>query len=517
MKILNHHRSLLLLACMVMTFGLPIEAGRVNAAQAGIEQPGPDFAAIDAYVSNEMNRLGIPGMALGIVRGNRIEHLRGFGVADETGRPVTAQTPFRIGSITKSFTALAIMQLVEAGKIELDAPVQRYLPWFRIADEAAAARITVRHLLNQTSGFSTLAGNAYWGSQDGLEAAVRSLRTVELSQPVGAGFQYSNINYAIAGLIVEAVSGQPYADYLAQHIFAPLAMRHSFTATAPSIAAGLAMGHLYSIGRMAADIGVEPPAYLPAGFVSASIEDLSHFAVAQLNGGRYGNATVLSENGIAQLHHPAIPVGAIHAGLKNTYYGMGWVIGPINDTPAVWHNGDTGRYHAMLIMAPERGTGIVLLANASGLEYLVAVDDIAKGVFSLLNDQPPAASSMALTFRIVYWLVLLMPLLLMIGIARGWWRWRRGDLAAIRGKPHGRRKQVWRIFLMVIPNLAVALFFLFGLPRLTGLPFSAFRILYPDLGYALMTSTAIGIVWSGVYTALGLQKRIEAGKRGASP
>lgn len=476
-----------------------------------------DFAAIDAYVTNQMNRLGIPGMALGIVQGDRIVHLRGFGVADKTGRPVTVQTPFRIGSITKSFTALAIMQLVEAGKIELDAPVQRNLPWFRAADEAAAARITVRQLLNQTSGFSTLAGNAYWGSQDGLEAAVRHLRTVELSQPVGAGFQYSNINYSIAGLIVEAASGQPYADYIAKHIFAPLAMRHSFTATAPSLADGLAMGHLYSIGRMVADIGVEPPAYLPAGFVSASVEDMSHFAVAQLNGGRYGNAAVLSKNGIAQLHHPAIPVGAIYAGLKDTYYGMGWVIGPVNATPAIWHNGDTGRYHAMLIMAPDRGTGIVLLANASGLEYLVAVDDIAKGVLSLLNDQPPPASSMAQLFRIVYWVILLTPLLLLIGIARGWWHWKRGDFAAIGNQPHGRRKQMWRIFLMAIPNLAVALFFLFGLPRLTGLPFSAFRILYPDLGYALMASIAIGIVWSAVYTALVLQKRIEMRKRDTSP
>jgi CubicO group peptidase (beta-lactamase class C family) len=465
------------------------------------------FAVIDAYVTAKMNGLGIPGMALGIVQGGRIVHLRGFGVADETGRPITAQTPFRIGSITKSFTALAIMQLAEAGKVELDAPVQRYLPWFRVADEAASGKITVRHLLNQTSGLSTLAGNAYWDSLDGLEATVRSLRSMELSQPVGAGFQYSNVNYSIAGLIVEAASGQTYSEYIAQHIFMPLEMRHSATATAPSLAAGLAMGHLYSLGRMVADIGVEPPAYLPAGFVSASVEDMSRYAVAQLNAGRYGNATVLSAKGIAQLHHPAIPVGEIHASLKNTYYGMGWVIGPINGTPAIWHNGDTGRYHAMLIMAPERGTGIVLLANASGLEYLVAVDDIAKGVLSLLNNQPPPASSMAHLFRTLYWIILLTPLLLLIGIVKGWRRWRRGDIAAVRNRSHDRRKPIWRMLLVVILNLAVALFFLFGMPLLTGLPISTFRILYPDLGYALIVGILIGIAWSGVYTALVLLAR----------
>jgi len=125
MKTLKHQGSLLL-ACMVMTLFLPVVASRASAAQTGTERAGPDLAAIDAYVSKQMRDLGIPGAALGIVQGDRIVYLQGFGVADETGRHVTAQTPFRIGSITKSFTALAVMQLVEAGKIELDAPVRRY-------------------------------------------------------------------------------------------------------------------------------------------------------------------------------------------------------------------------------------------------------------------------------------------------------------------------------------------------------------------------------------------------------
>ena len=115
-----------------------------------------DFAAIDRYVEQELQATRLPGLALGIVQGDQIVHLRGFGIADPSGRPVTPQTPFIIGSLSKSFTALAIMQLVEAGKVELDTPVQRYLPWFRVADAQASAQITVRHLLNQTSGLSTL-------------------------------------------------------------------------------------------------------------------------------------------------------------------------------------------------------------------------------------------------------------------------------------------------------------------------------------------------------------------------
>ncbi|MGW8226820.1 MAG: serine hydrolase domain-containing protein, partial [Anaerolineales bacterium] len=110
------------------------------------------FEAVDAYLESQMQRLHIPGATLAIVEGDKIVHMRGFGRARPSGEMPTAQTPFFIGSLTKSITALAVMQLVEAGKVDLDAPVQRYLPWFRVADPQASTQITVRHLLNQTSG-----------------------------------------------------------------------------------------------------------------------------------------------------------------------------------------------------------------------------------------------------------------------------------------------------------------------------------------------------------------------------
>ena len=132
----------------------------------------------------------IPGLALGIVDGDRISYLRGFGTADDNRTKVTPQTPFIIGSVSKSLTAVAVMQLVEANRIELDAPVQRYLPWFRVADEKASAEITVRHLLNQTSGLSTKTGRTFQGDGDtsdtALEQAVRKLADVELSAAVGS-------------------------------------------------------------------------------------------------------------------------------------------------------------------------------------------------------------------------------------------------------------------------------------------------------------------------------------------
>src|SRR5215216_6724672 len=115
---------------------------------------------------------GVPGAALVIVQGNQIVHLKAFGIADADGRPVTPQTPFFTGSTGKSFTALAIMQLVEAGKIKLDAPVQTYLPWFRAADETASALITVRQLLNQVGGLPQSIGQEQIANTDPSDSAI---------------------------------------------------------------------------------------------------------------------------------------------------------------------------------------------------------------------------------------------------------------------------------------------------------------------------------------------------------
>src|SRR6266699_4851498 len=161
----------------------------------------PDIARIDAYVSTQMQANHIPGVALGLVHNDQVMHLRGFGSADQSGRAVTPDTPFILASVSKSFTALAVMQLVEAGKIELDAPVQRYLPWFRVADPVASARITLRHLLYHTSG---IPGTDSAPGKTTVEQQVRALSTVTLDRPVGSSFEYANANYQALGLIVQA-------------------------------------------------------------------------------------------------------------------------------------------------------------------------------------------------------------------------------------------------------------------------------------------------------------------------
>ena len=163
---------------------------------------------VDAYLANRIAQQHIPGLAIGIIDHDRIAHLAGFGVADPSGRLVTPVTPFILGSMSKSFTALALMQLVEKGRVELDARVCRYIPWFTLAD-ASSQQITVRQLLNQTSGLSVETSEKFAASSDvsdeALENRVRNLRTEHLDRPVGSDFEYSGTNYAVLGLLVQIV------------------------------------------------------------------------------------------------------------------------------------------------------------------------------------------------------------------------------------------------------------------------------------------------------------------------
>lgn len=311
---------------------------------------------IDNYIMGRMRSDRIPGVAVAIVKEDRIVYLKGYGQADPSGRPVTPQTPFIIGSISKPFTALAILQLVEAGKVQLDAPVQRYLPWFRLADPAAAAQITVRMLIDQTSGLPQSPTLVTWNwpdYPDALERHVRLLADTRPSFPPGQSFAYSNANYVTLGAIIQAVSGMSYEDYVREHIFKPLDMRHSFVSQDEAIRDGMAMGHRWWFGYPIPATLPYNRANLPAGFIICSAEDMAHFLIAQLNGGRYQDKSVLSPEGIA-LMQTEPPPGT---------YGMGWESLRIDGRRLINHDGGTANFQCSAFIDPEASTGVFVAAN----------------------------------------------------------------------------------------------------------------------------------------------------------
>jgi CubicO group peptidase (beta-lactamase class C family) len=465
------------------------DAPAANGANAG-----PNFAEIERFVHDEMAAQRIPGLALGIVEGDRIVYVRGFGTADDSGRETTPQTPFIIGSLSKSLTALAVMQLVEANKIELDAPVQRYLPWFRVADEKASAEITVRHLLNQTSGLSTKTGRSFQGDGDtsdtALEQAVRKLDSAALTAPVGTKHQYSTINYSVLGLIVQTVAGQSYERYVQARILDPLQMRNSYTSEAAAEPQGLATGHNYWFGRpRAADLPYNR-GLVPAGFLISSAEDMTHHLISQLNGGRYDGTSVLSPEGIGELHRPAVQTPE-----ADTSYGMGWFVGPVNDIPAIHHQGETFNFHANVVLVPQSRRGVVVLMNAENNLDLFTnrrMGTIADGVTSLLEGREPPPPPSNVPIFIVYAAVFALLVLQGVGIANSVVSLRRGRIR------RGRIGPWWRLGLLLVLSLVWALFVLVLVPKQLGLPLSVLATGFPDLVYLLVASALVALGWAVV-------------------
>ncbi len=329
-----------------------------------------NFSVIDGYIQQQMQDLHIPGVSLAITSEDQIVHLRGFGVADPSGRQMTAQTPMLIGSLSKSFTALGILQLAESGQVDLDAPVQRYLPWFRVGPLPINAGgmdgssiITIRHLLNQVSGLSRLSGekmtNASDTSDSALERNVRALSLEHLDRAVGASFEYSNANYVVLGMVIQAVSGQSYEAYVQEHIFKPLEMHNSFTSQVEAQQHGLSSGYQRWFGFPVASGDLPyPRGMVPGGYLISSAEDLGHYLIAQMNQGRYRNASILSPQSTQVLLTPAAAAApeGYHKQPSGSY-AMGWYVMEMNGIPVIAHDGDTPTFHADMILIPEGRLG----------------------------------------------------------------------------------------------------------------------------------------------------------------
>jgi CubicO group peptidase (beta-lactamase class C family) len=461
------------------------------------------YDAIDAYVEQQARRLNIPGVSLAIVAGDQIVHLRGFGQARPGGEAPSPQTPFFIGSLTKSFTALAVMQLVEAGKVVLDAPVVRYLPWFRVADPQASARLAVRHLLNQTSGLPTSSGEIVLADFDNrpgaTERQARALSTLVLTRPVGTAFEYSNMNYNLLGLIIEAASGEKYADYVQEHILTPLDMRHTYTSQALAKQNGLAVGHQYwfAIPCAAPNMPI-PPGSLPSGGLSSSAEDMARYLIAHLNGGRCGDVQLLSQAGIDELHRGVADFSAM--GLALGQYGMGWFVDKIGQTKIAWHGGTLPDFGAYVALLPGQKKGIVLLFNACQHWMTPVLAEFGAGVAALLAGDQPAPSRFA---DLIPWMLrgqLLIPALQIASVAATLRRLRRWRLDPQR-RPSGGRQWGLHILLPLIPNVLAALTLIPMLGKRRGY----LRLYMPDYFWLAMVCGSFALVWSFLRTGLVLR------------
>jgi CubicO group peptidase (beta-lactamase class C family) len=345
----------------------------------------PELARkIDSFITESMSAGKVPGLSLVIVQNGEVVYSKGYGYANlATQTPMTEHTLVPIGSTGKGMTALAVMQLVEQGKLELDAPITTYLPWFKVDDEHSS-NVTLRHLLTHTSGLPL--GGLYDGKQDAeaLERHVRSLATVKLNRVPGDGYEYSNDGYAILGLVVQAVSGMPYEDYMEEHIFTPMNMNDTTFDPVTAAEQGLAQGYATRGGVVTP---VDTPfsrAIAPAGMVISNANDVGHYFVSLLN-----ENSIVSQVSLETMWHPAVPLDP----QGQNAYGFGWGVLDMGDMTLVTHTGSIFSSGSFFVLEPSQKVGVGVLVNLQN----TSSSQIGQGVFMLLSgaEVPPVQATPA--------------------------------------------------------------------------------------------------------------------------
>ncbi|HVO99374.1 MAG TPA: serine hydrolase domain-containing protein [Bryobacteraceae bacterium] len=328
------------------------------AAQSATADPGVKGAerVFDAWMEEQVAYRGLPGVAVGVVSDQQLVWAKGYGYADTAAHtPMTATTKFRMASHSKLFTATAIMQLRDQGKVRLDDPVEKYLPWFKVKPaEPDDPPITIEELLTHSSGLSREAG-AHWVDYKFPDAA--ELKAYLASSPAiyspQVRWKYSNVALSIAGAVVETVSGEKYADYVQHHIFDPLGMKDS---SVDRDLPGLAVGY----GRRMPDGSrtkmpfVDAKAMGPATGITSTVEDMAKFVSLQFRKG----SPVLSTAGLREMHRVRM--------LENDWTrgnAIGFAVERTKDRVYVGHGGSYPGYKTQTLMQLDDKVGVIVLTN----------------------------------------------------------------------------------------------------------------------------------------------------------
>jgi CubicO group peptidase (beta-lactamase class C family) len=338
--------------------------------------------SLDEIINKYMTTYRIPGVEAAVAKDDKIIYSKGFGKTPE-GTDVTADTPMYIGSVSKSFTALAVMQLVEKGKIKLDSLVIDYLPWFKVKDDNATQQITIRHLLNQTSGLSESTYFPNLPANTALEAAVKDLAKAEPVAEPGETFNYFNSNYLVLGLIIEKVSGLSYGEYVKKNIVEPLSMDDTLL-NKEEIEEKVTKGYSSFFGFPIKKKELFKTYGLPEGNLVSTANVMIHFLLAHSNTQSSLNPAILTEEGFKQLQTPNSEIGSD--------YAMGWQVTKSSKGYIVIHNsGDLDTYHSDVIIIPEKGYRIVLMINQNSYLYSTIVSNSLKNAIAnhvLGNSKP---------------------------------------------------------------------------------------------------------------------------------
>jgi CubicO group peptidase (beta-lactamase class C family) len=333
------------------------------ATQTGSADPTKGLATIEEKAEARRKELGIPGMALVIVHDGKVIYSKGLGYKDfEKKVPVTPDTQFAIGSATKAFTALSMLMSQDEGKVSLDDSPKKYLTYFKMKDPDTDKNITVRDLMDHSSGLN----------RTDLAMITGKLNRAELIQTVGEAkpmaklrekFFYQNIMFTAAGEIVATVQKMPWEQFVPQRIFKPLGMTNSTMSMKDmEKAKDYSFGYEYNFDTKATrrlpfrDIDQ----VAPAGSINSSANDMAKWLEFVLAGGAAGGKRLVSEKGYEEWLKPQMKIGG------KSSYGLGWFLQEWNGMKVVQHGGNIDGFNAMVAMIPEKKLGFVMLTNVSG-------------------------------------------------------------------------------------------------------------------------------------------------------
>jgi len=347
----------------------------------GPELPAGFEETVDRLVLQAMEEGPIAGVSVGIERGGRVIHAKGYGFADLEHRvPATAETVYRIGSITKQFTAAAVMQLVEEDELSLDDPVTQYIPDF----PTRGYEVTVRTLLNHTAGIRNVTTLEEWWDTMALELSPEQLMAVFADEPFdfrpGTRFAYSNSGYFLLGLVIERVSGQPYGGYLNEHLFVPLGLESTTYCTDHALVPNRARGYRAEgdASDDAGDARFLHATYLSmsqayaAGAVCSSVLDLLEWSRALAGG------DVVGRDGYERMTRPDTLVDG-----SRIEYGYGFASAYVEGHHRVSHVGGMLGFSGQIARYDEDDVSIVVLANTGDAKVAALENDLARIVLGL--------------------------------------------------------------------------------------------------------------------------------------
>lgn len=315
---------------------------------------------IEQYVEKQKSIGKIPGLSLVVVEKGETVYEKGFGYADLKAKtPVTSKTLFEIGSTTKAFTGLAILQLEKEGLLKRTDDVRKYIPWLELKYNGEPQSITIDQLLHHTSGIpsNSITQIPESNADHALELTVRTLLNQQLDRKPGSSFEYATINYDVLGLVIEVASKQPYDMYMKQQVLERIGMNDSFVGLHQLGSNEMASGH--KIGFMEAQ-AYTPPIYrgnIPAGYIVSNTNDIAKWMKLQL-GNDPGSA--IDQKLIEESHIPDLSVEPFD---KDTYYADGWGIMKKHEKQYIFHAGENPSFTSYFIMQPDEQLGVAILSN----------------------------------------------------------------------------------------------------------------------------------------------------------